>query len=78
MRNGSARMWGRSLTGNNPDTVGNIVATVSQQLSTQCVDNYSLSEWTIAVLMEKDPETVNEKGSRGTYKKMGCHFEEIP
>jgi hypothetical protein len=70
-------MWGRSLTGYNPDTVGNIVATVSQQLSTQWEDNYPLSEWTMPALMEKDNETGNERGLRGKYKKMGCHFEVI-
>ena len=56
LRSGAVRMWGRSLTGDNSDTVRNIVATVSQQLSTQWEDNYPLSEWTIPVLMEKDDE----------------------
>jgi len=28
-------------------------------------------------LMEKDNETGNERGLRGKYKKMGCHFEVI-
>ena len=52
LRSGSVRMWGRSLTGHNPDSVWKIVSTVSRQLSTQCVDNYPLSEWTIPVPME--------------------------
>jgi hypothetical protein len=52
LRGGSVRMWGRSLTGHNPDAVGNIIATVSQQLSTQWEDNYPLSEWTILIPMK--------------------------
>lgn len=36
---GAVRMRGRFLTEHNSDTVGNVVTTVSQQLSTQWVGN---------------------------------------
>ena len=52
LRSGAVRMWGRSLTGHNPDSVWTIVRAMSRQLSTQWEDNYPLSEWTIPVPME--------------------------